>query len=173
MRFKVVVGEQVYAINLLLIGENGRVVVERTKEKLLSIEKSLPPGSKLLGFLDRAELIERTLQTAVKNLVEGGVLVVVVLFLFLLQFRAGLIVSAVIPLAMLFAIIGMRVFHVSANLMSLGAIDFGLIVDGAVIIVENTVRRLVEARHHTGKDLSEPERQEAGDTSEAIICMFL
>ena len=154
------VGEQVYAINLLLIGENGRVVVERTKKKILTIEKSLPPGSKLLGFLDRAELIERTLQTAIKNLVEGGVLVIVVLFLFLLQFRAGLIVSAVIPLAMLVAIIGMKTFHVSANLMSLGAIDFGLIVDGAVIIVENTVRRLVEARHNTGKDLTEPERQD-------------
>ncbi|WP_395144035.1 efflux RND transporter permease subunit [Armatimonas sp.] len=153
-------GEQVYAINLLLIGENGRIVVERTKEKLLAIEKSLPPGSKLLGFLDRAELIERTLQTAIKNLVEGGVLVIIVLFLFLLQLRAGLIVSAVIPLAMLFAVIGMRVFHVSANLMSLGAIDFGLIVDGAVIIVENTVRRLVEARHHSNRDLTEPERQD-------------
>ena len=152
-------GEQVYAINLLLIGENGRVVVERVKDKVRSIEKSLPPGSKLLGFLDRAELINRTLQTAIKNLVEGGVLVVVVLFFFLFQIRAGLIVSAVIPLAMLFAIIGMRVFRVSANLMSLGAIDFGLIVDGAVIIVENTVRRLVEARHDAGRDLTEDERQ--------------
>uniref|UniRef100_UPI00286A89D7 efflux RND transporter permease subunit n=1 Tax=Armatimonas sp. TaxID=1872638 RepID=UPI00286A89D7 len=153
-------GEQVYAINLLLIGQNGRVVVERTKERLLSIEKSLPPGSKLLGFLDRAELIDRTLQTAIRNLIEGGILVVVVLFLFLLQFRAGLIVSTVIPLAMLIAIVGMRVFQVSANLMSLGAIDFGLIVDGAVIIVENTVRRLVEARHDANRDLTEPERHD-------------
>src|SRR6185436_18166737 len=95
-------------------------------------------GTQLIGFLDRAELINRTLQTALKNLVEGGLLVIVVLFLFLLQMRAGLIVSAVIPMAMLFAIIGMRYFGVSANLMSLGAIDFGLIVDGAVIIVEAT-----------------------------------
>ena len=153
-------GEQVYAITMLLIGENGRVVVERVKDRLQSIEKSLPEGTQLIGFLDRAELINRTLQTALKNLVEGGLLVIVVLFLFLLQMRAGLIVSAVIPMAMLFAIIGMRYFGVSANLMSLGAIDFGLIVDGSVIIVENCVRRLAEKRHELGRDLTEPERLE-------------
>ncbi len=153
-------GEQVYAITMLLIGENGRVVVERVKDRLKSIEKSLPEGTQLVGFLDRAELINRTLQTALKNLVEGGLLVIVVLFLFLLQMRAGLIVSAVIPMAMLFAIIGMRYFGVSANLMSLGAIDFGLIVDGAVIIVENCVRRLAEKRHELGRDLTEQERLE-------------
>jgi cobalt-zinc-cadmium resistance protein CzcA len=110
--------------------------------------------------MDRSDLIGRTLETAVKNLVEGGVLVIVILFLFLLQLRAGLIVSSAIPLAMLFALIGMKYFNVSANLMSLGAIDFGLIVDAAVIIVENCVRRLSELRKELKRDLTEEERLE-------------
>jgi cobalt-zinc-cadmium resistance protein CzcA len=151
-------GEAVMGITMLLMGENGRVVVQHVKDRLLTIEKTLPEGTKLVGFLDRSELIGRTLETAIRNLTEGGLLVIGVLFLFLLQLRAGLIVSSAIPLAMLFAIIGMRYFNVSANLMSLGAIDFGLIVDGAVIIVENCVRRLAEVRHHLGRDLSEEER---------------
>ncbi len=138
-------GEQVYVLSLLLIGENGRVVVQRVKDKLLAIEKSLPAGTKLIPHLDRSKLVNGTLRTVLRNLTEGGLLVIVMLFLFLLQLRAGLIVSSVIPLSMLFAVLGMRLFDVSANLMSLGAIDFGLIVDGAVIIVENTVRRLSEA----------------------------
>lgn len=153
-------GEQVLAITMLMMGDNGRIVVERVKDRLVQIEKSLPEGSKLVGFLDRSELIMRTLKTAVKNLVEGGLLVILVLFLFLLQLRAGLIVSSAIPLAMLFAIIGMKQFGVSANLMSLGAIDFGLIVDGAVIIVENCVRRLSERRQALGRDLTDAERDE-------------
>src|SRR6185369_7163388 len=153
-------GEQVYAITLLLMGENGRIVMERVKNQVKAIQKSLPPGAQLNGFLDRSELINRAIHTASKNLVEGGLLVVVVLFLFLLQLRAGLIVSSAIPLSMLFAIIGMKYYNVSANLMSLGAIDFGLIVDGGVIIVENGVRRLSERRHQLGRDLEEPERLE-------------
>jgi len=151
-------GEAVMGISLLLLGENGRVVVERVKDRLVSIQKTLPAGTRLVGFLDRSELIGRTLQTAVRNLTEGGLLVIGVLFLFLLQLRAGLIVSSVIPLSMLFAIIGMRYFGVSANLMSLGAVDFGLIVDAAVIIVENCVRRLAELRAHLGREVSEAER---------------
>jgi cobalt-zinc-cadmium resistance protein CzcA len=153
-------GEAVYAINMLLIGENGRIVVERVKDRVRTIEKSLPAGSQLVGFLDRSALIERTLRTAMTNLIEGGLLVIVVLFLFLLQMRAGLIVSSVIPLSMLIAVIGMRYFGVSANLMSLGAIDFGLIVDGAVILVENSVRRLTEERQLHGRELTEEERRE-------------
>ena len=94
--------------------------------------------------------MDQTLHTAAQNLVEGGLLVIGVLFAFLLQLRAGLIVSSIIPLAMLFAIVGMRYFHLSANLMSLGAVDFGLIVDAAVIIVENCVRRLSEQRVRLG-----------------------
>lgn len=151
-------GEAVIGITMLLLGENGRVVVQRVKDRLVAIQKTLPAGTKLVGFLDRSELIGRTLQTAIRNLTEGGLLVIGVLFLFLLQVRAGLIVSSAIPLAMLFAIIGMRYFGVSANLMSLGAVDFGLIVDGAVIIVENCVRRLAEMRQHLGRDLTEEER---------------
>ena len=153
------IGEQSYCIALLLIGENGRVVMLGVGEKLKQIEKTLPAGSKLVGFLNRDVLINRTLETATKNLAEGGLLVIVVLFAFLLQLRAGLIVSSVIPLAMLFAIIGMRHWGISANLMSLGALDFGLIVDGAVIIVENTVRQLAERRHHLHRELTEDERQ--------------
>jgi cobalt-zinc-cadmium resistance protein CzcA len=151
-------GETVFGITMLLMGENGRVVVERVRDRLVHIEKSLPAGTKLVPFLDRSELIGRTLHTATWNLIEGGVLVVLVLFLFLLQLRAGLIVSSSIPLAMLFAIIGMKEWGISANLMSLGAIDFGLIVDAAVIIVENCVRRLSEQRKELGRDLTETER---------------
>ncbi|MBV9866204.1 MAG: efflux RND transporter permease subunit [Abitibacteriaceae bacterium] len=153
-------GETVVGITMLLMGENSRVVVERVKDKVKEIQKSMPAGTKLVGFLDRSELVNRTLDTALHNLVEGGVLVIVILFLFLLQLRAGLIVSSAIPLAMLFAIIGMRYYGVSANLMSLGAIDFGLIVDGAVIIVENCVRRLSEQQHELGRVPTEAERLE-------------
>lgn len=151
-------GEQVYAITMLLLGENGRVVVQNVKSRLTQIEKSLPEGSKLVGFMDRSELIDRTLATAVRNLVEGGLLVVGLLFLFLLQLRAGLIVSSAIPLSMLFAVIGMRLGHVSANLMSLGAIDFGLIVDGSVITVENCLKRLAERYQALGRPLTRKER---------------
>lgn len=151
-------GEDAFAITMLLMGENGRTVVQRVKSKLAQIESSLPSGSRLVGFMDRTELIERTLQTASRNLLEGGLLVVALLFLFLGQLRAGLIVSAAIPLAMLGAVIGMYYLKVSANLMSLGAIDFGLIVDGSVIIVENCVRRLCQERDELGRDLTESER---------------
>ena len=150
--------EQVYAIALLLMGHNGGAVVQRIKAKLKQIQPSLPSGMRLVTFLDRSKLIDRTVHTAMQNLVEGGILVVLVLFLFLLQMRAGLIVSSAIPMAMLCAIIGMKFYGVSANLMSLGAIDFGMIVDGAVIIVENCVRRLAEHCQTQRRELTEPER---------------
>lgn len=153
-------GEEVYGIALLLLGENSRVVVEAVKERLRQIEPALPPGSRLEGFLDRSQLIYSTLTTAVANLVEGGLLVVGLLFMFLLQLRAGLIVSCSIPLSMLAATLGMHYFGISANLMSLGAIDFGLVVDGAVIIVENCLRRLAERRESKGAELTEEERLE-------------
>jgi cobalt-zinc-cadmium resistance protein CzcA len=153
-------GEQVYGITMLLLGENGRVVVQRVKDKVQAIQKTLPPGTRLNGFLDRSALIQRAVATAVRNLVEGAVLVIVVLFLFLLQVRAGLIVSSLIPLCLLFAIIGMNYFGVSANLMSLGAIDFGLLVDGSIILVENAIRRLAERRQHLGRDLNQDEHEE-------------
>jgi len=150
--------EEVYAICLLLVGENGHQVVERVKAKIPTIEASLPPGSRLIPFLDRSRLVNSTLKTATTNLLEGGLLVIGLLFLFLLQLRAGLLVSCAIPISMVFALMGMRHFHISANLMSLGAIDFGLIVDGAVIIVENCVRRLSLAREHLGRGLTQRER---------------
>lgn len=153
-------GEDAYAITMLLMGENGRTVVQRVKDRVKQIDSSLPSGSRLVGFMDRTALIDRTLETARKNLMEGGFLVIVLLFLFLGQLRAGLIVSSAIPLAMLIAVIGMYYMKVSANLMSLGAIDFGLIVDGSVIIVENCVRRLSQARYELRRELTNDERLE-------------
>ena len=145
-------GEDAFAITMLLMGENGRLVLEEEKDKVSQIESDLPPGSRLVGFLDRSDLIKRTLTTALRNLSEGGLLVVLLLFLFLGQMRAGLIVSSAIPLSMLICVIGMYRYKISANLMSLGALDFGLIVDGSVIIVENCVRRLAGRTHLTEAD---------------------
>lgn len=151
-------GEAVAAIAVMLFGENSRTVTQRVKERIAEIQRELPDGVRLVGFLDRTTLVDETLHTAAENLLVGGLLVVGILFLFLLQVRAGLIVSSAIPLAMLAAILGMQHFGVSANLMSLGAIDFGLLVDAAVIIVENCVRRLSEMRRLLGRELTEEER---------------
>ncbi|MDF2191321.1 CusA/CzcA family heavy metal efflux RND transporter [Paraflavitalea sp. CAU 1676] len=135
-------GEVVGAIALMLKGENSSAVVNRVKERMKQIEKTLPEGVEIDAFLDRSELVGRAIGTVETNLIEGALIVIFVLVLFLGNFRAGLIVASVIPLAMLFAVAMMRVFGVSGNLMSLGAIDFGLIVDGAVIIVEATMHHL-------------------------------
>ena len=152
-------GETVMGIAMLLKGENSRTVAGRISDRLQQVQKALPPGVKIEPFYDRSTLVNSTVRTATRNLIEGGLVVMAVLFLFLLQFRAGLIVSSAIPLAMLVAIIGMRYFGISANLMSLGAIDFGLVVDAAVIIVENCVRRLAEKRRELGRSLSGEERR--------------
>ena len=152
--------ETVMGMAMLLKGENSRTVAEAVRLKLAEIQETLPPGVRIDTFHDRSELVNRTIDTATTNLVEGGVLVMLVLFLFLLQFRAGLIVSSAIPLSMLVAIIAMREFEISANLMSLGAIDFGLIVDAAVIIVENCVRRLAQRRQELGRRLTGEERRQ-------------
>jgi cobalt-zinc-cadmium resistance protein CzcA len=152
-------GETVVGIAMMLKGENSRQVAARVVDKLKELNKALPPGVEIDIFYDRRELVDRTVRTAVTNLAEGGLIVIAVLFLFLLQMRAGLIVSSAIPLSMLAAIIGMRQFNISANLMSLGAIDFGLIVDAAVIIVENCVRRLSQERKSLGRPLSGEERR--------------
>lgn len=135
-------GEVVGAIVLMLKGENSNAVVNRVKERMEQIERTLPEGLEVDVFLDRSELVKRAIGTVETNLIEGALIVIVVLVLFLGNLRAGLIVASVIPLAMLFAVSLMRVFGVSGNLMSLGAIDFGLIVDGAVIIVEATMHHL-------------------------------
>lgn len=135
-------GEVVGAIVLMLKGENSNAVVNRVKERIAQIQKNLPEGLEIDTFLDRSKLVGRAIGTVEKNLIEGALIVIVVLVLFLGNLRAGLVVASVIPLAMLFAVSLMHVFGVSGNLMSLGAIDFGLIVDGAVIIVEATMHHL-------------------------------
>ncbi len=136
-------GEAVGGIVLLLKGENTSQVVERVKERMEQIRGSLPEGVEIETFLDRSELIGRAMDTVKRNLIEGALIVIFVLVLFLGNLRAGLIVASVIPLSMLFAFIMMNLFVVTGNLMSLGAIDFGIIVDGAVIIVEATMHHLV------------------------------
>ena len=135
-------GEIVSGLALMLKGENSSAVVERVKEKMIQINKTLPEGVVAEPFIDRGTLVDNVIGTVTKNLLEGALIVIFVLILFLGNFRAGLIVASVIPLAMLFAVILMNAFGISGNLMSLGAIDFGIIVDGAVIIVEATMHHL-------------------------------
>jgi heavy metal efflux system protein len=134
-------GETVAGMVIMLKGENGKSVAERVKARVAEITQSLPEGVRITPFYDQTEVIDRTASTVRRNLLEGSVLVVLVLLVFLRDVRAALITAAVIPLSMLVGFVGMRVFGVSANLMSLGAIDFGLIVDGAVVMIENFVRR--------------------------------
>lgn len=134
--------EAVGAIVMMLKGENSNAVVKRVKERMEQVKKTLPEGVGIDVFLDRSNLVNRAISTVKKNLVEGALIVIFVLVLFLGNLRAGLVVASVIPLSMLFAISMMHLFDVSGNLMSLGAIDFGLIVDGAVIIVEATMHHL-------------------------------
>ncbi len=135
-------GEIVSGLVLMLKGENSSAVVKRVKEKMAQINKTLPEGVVAEAFIDRSKLVDNAIGTVTTNLLEGALIVIFVLILFLGNFRAGLIVASVIPLAMLFAVILMNAFGVSGNLMSLGAIDFGIIVDGAVIIVEATMHHL-------------------------------
>ncbi len=135
-------GEVVAGITLMLKGDNFVEVSRRVKERIAQVQTSLPEGVVIEPFIDRTELVGRTIGTVEKNLLEGGLIVVFVLVLLLGNFRAGLVVASVIPLAMLFAFGMMQLFGVSGNLMSLGAIDFGLLVDGAVIIVEAIVHRI-------------------------------
>ncbi|MCE9565039.1 MAG: CusA/CzcA family heavy metal efflux RND transporter [Planctomycetes bacterium] len=139
-------GEGVAGVVMLLAGENSRAVVARVKEKLEEVKKTLPPGIEIHAFYDRTELVERTVHTLTKNLIEGGVLVVIVLLVLLGSIRAGLVVALAVPLSMLGAFVGMWYAGLSGNLMSLGAIDFGLIVDGSVVLIENVVRRVAEHR---------------------------
>ncbi len=143
-------GEVVGAIVLMLKGANSSLVIEKVKERIEQIKKALPEGVVIEPYLDRTKLVNNAIQTVKKNLAEGALIVVFVLVLMLGNFRAGLVVASVIPLSMLFAISLMNLFGVSGNLMSLGAIDFGLIVDGAVIIVEASMHHL-ERLNNTSK----------------------
>jgi heavy metal efflux system protein len=135
-------GEVVTGIVMMLRGENSREVIIRIKEKVAEVNKGLPEGVSITSFYDQTELVDNTITTVQTNLFEGGLLVIIVLFFFLGNWRAALIVATVIPLSMLFTFIGMKYLGLSANLMSLGAIDFGMIVDGAIVLVENFVRNM-------------------------------
>ena len=143
---------------IMLVGENSRLVAQAVREKLSEIQEKLPAGVAIRPLYDRSDLVNRTIATVERNLAEGALLVVVVLFLLLGNWRAALIVALVIPLAMLMAMTGMVQWKLSGNLMSLGAIDFGLIIDGAVVMVENIVRHLGEKQHALGRRLSTAER---------------
>jgi len=145
-------GEVAVGVVLMLQGENSRRVTDAVKSKLKALEPTLPEGTTLDTFYDRSTLVNRTISTVGKNLLEGAALVVLVLLLLLGDLRAGLVVAAVIPLSLLFAVTVMNALGLSGNLMSLGAIDFGLLVDGAVIIVENVVRRLSQKRPRTPEE---------------------
>jgi len=153
-------GEVCVGVALMLMGESSRVVTAAVKKKLSELEPSLPKGTHVNVFYDRSVLVDRTTHTVFKNLVEGALLVVAVLFLVLGDLRGGLVVSLVIPLALIAAVFAMNTLGLSGNLMSLGAIDFGLLVDGAVIIVENTVRRMSERRAELGRPLTSGERRD-------------
>jgi len=162
--------EVVVGTAFMLFGANSREVSQAAAAKLDAANASLPAGVHAKAVYDRTALVDRTIGTVSKNLIEGALLVVVVLFLLLGNVRASLITAAVIPLAMLFTIIGMVRGGVSGNLMSLGALDFGLIVDGAVIIIENCLRRFGEAQHALGRQLNDEERYDltASATAEVI-----
>lgn len=153
--------EVVVGTALMLIGGNSRTVAAAVDAKMKEIERTLPPDILATTVLNRTQLVDATVETVAKNLAEGALLVIAVLFLLLGNFRAAVITALVIPLAMLMTFAGMVETHVSANLMSLGALDFGLIVDGAVIITENTLRRLAERRHELKRNLNRAERLSA------------
>ena len=150
--------EVVLGTVFMLIGENSRSVSQAVAKKLEEINRSLPEGVVAVTVYDRTNLVEKAIATVKKNLFEGALLVIVILFLFLGNIRAALITALVIPLSMLFTFTGMFSNKVSANLMSLGALDFGIIVDGAVVIVENAIRRLAHAQQHHGRMLTRSER---------------
>lgn len=152
--------EMVLGTVFMLVGENSRTVSQRVAEKMAEVNTSLPEGIFARTIYDRTKLVNATLQTVRNNLFEGAILVVVVLFALVGNFRAALLVSFAIPLSMLFAVIGMVKLNISGNLMSLGAIDFGIIIDSAVIIVENCIRRLAEEQHKLGRLLTRRERFE-------------
>ena len=140
--------EAVGGVVMMLKGANAHEVVENVKTRIESIQKSMPKGVTIEPFLNRSDLVGRAIGTVTRNLTEGALIVIFILVLLLGNLRAGLVVASVIPLAMLFAVSMMNLFGVSGNLMSLGAIDFGLIVDGAVIIVESVVHRITMSKHH-------------------------
>ncbi|MDP3672665.1 MAG: CusA/CzcA family heavy metal efflux RND transporter [Telluria sp.] len=150
--------EVVLGTVFMLIGQNSRIVSQAVDKKMVEINRTLPAGVKAYTVYDRTVLVDKAISTVKKNLLEGAVLVIAILFLFLGNIRAAVITAMVIPLSMLFTFTGMVTYKVSANLMSLGALDFGIIIDGAVVIVENCVRRLAHAQEHHKRPLTRAER---------------
>lgn len=150
--------EVVLGTAFMLMGENSRTVSKRVADKMVEVNQTLPQGVIARTIYDRTTLVNKTIETVKKNLIEGALLVIMILFFFLGNIRAAVITAMIIPLSMLFTITGMVNHKVSANLMSLGALDFGIIVDGAVIIVENCIRRLSEEQHRLGRLLTREER---------------
>ncbi|HEY9104868.1 CusA/CzcA family heavy metal efflux RND transporter [Chitinimonas sp.] len=150
--------EVVLGTVFMLMGENSRTVAAAVGKKMAEINRILPEGVVAKTVYDRTELVDKAVSTVKKNLLEGAILVIAILFLFLGNLRAAIITALVIPLSMLFTLTGMYANKVSANLMSLGALDFGIIVDGAVVIVENCIRRMAEEQHRLGRVLSRGER---------------
>lgn len=150
--------ESVLGIAMMMMGENSKTIAKAIDDKVQEIQRSLPQGVVVETVYDRSSLVDKAIKTVAKNLIEGAILVIVILFIFLGNFRAALITACIIPLAMLFTLTGMAEQKISANLMSLGALDFGIIVDGAVVIVENCIRRLAEAQHLKGRLLTRSER---------------
>ena len=150
--------ETVLGIAMMMMGENSKTVAQALDHKMQEVKRSLPEGVVVETVYNRSSLVDKAIKTVAKNLIEGAILVIVILFIFLGNFRAALITACIIPLSMLFTITGMAEQKISANLMSLGALDFGIIVDGAVVIVENCIRRLAEAQHGKGRLLTRQER---------------
>lgn len=150
--------EVVLGTVFMLMGENSRTVSQAVDRKMVEINRNLPAGVRAITVYDRTHLVDKAISTVATNLLEGAVLVIAVLFYFLGNLRAALITAAVIPLSMMFTLTGMVQYKVSANLMSLGALDFGIIVDGAVVIVENCIRRLAHAQQQAGRTLTRDER---------------
>jgi len=166
------IGESVGGVVMMLKGANASKVIKDVKNRLISIEKSLPEGVYIQPFLDRTELVDRTIGTVTDNLLIGGLIVIFILVIFLGNLRAGIVVASVIPLSMLFAISMMNVFGIAGNLMSLGAVDFGLIVDGAVIIVESVVHHLYSSKTDETRILRLSQKQMDDSVSESAKRMM-
>lgn len=150
--------EAVIGVTMMLLGQNSRIVSQEVDKKIKSLQSKLPEGVEISTLYDRTDLINKTIETVIRNLAEGAVLVVVILIALLGNWRAAFIVALMIPLSMLFAVTGMVQWGISGNLMSLGAIDFGLIIDGAIVIAENIIRQLAEKQHSLKRNLSPHER---------------
>jgi len=162
-------GESVAGMIIMLKGANGKEVVDRVEAKLEEIRTLLPEGVTVRPFYNQGEVVDRTTHTVFKNLIEGGLLVILILFLFLRNFRASVITASVIPLSLLFAFVAMKRFGISANLMSLGALDFGLIVDASVVMVESFIRRMGHAGARTGDERRALIRRAAFEVGRPIV----